>query len=338
MIRRLAILSGGAAIVAGVWACDSLSNPDTNETKTETTARVRGALVGDVPANTRVTVMWRTKQGLTRAADAPVVNGQFTLDLGAPPSGALGAEDVYTPPVQTYDATAQGTESPAVDASIGTQALHLRTEVTGTTGSNLRVGYAGFIVYSDVNGNGQLDFTAPDRADEPVLGGNRELTLVYLKDASNFDLEKRRDRNGALPVNGYNVSWDGGTTGNGPRWFPFEIQLNLLPSGLPSSVCTNAPSWGVVLTDAGTSIQCIDYGVAYEIVTCTTQSPDPNRMCMDPTSPAATVCSTDYGGQLDAGLERHPPPSWPCPLDFDAGPHDLPGIDSGVGDDAGAHQ
>ena len=347
-MKRAFVLAGGLALIAGAWACDSLSNPDKDKdanTTVKTTAKVKGALVGTVPANTHVAVVWRTTQGLTRADDAPVVNGQFTLDLGAPPTGALASEDVYNTPVVTQDAsvpnpTAVADASVGDDASVGFKSLRPQAGLNGTTGSNLLVGYAGFIVYVDTNLNGQLDFAAPDLASDQIIGGDKDITLVYLKDGSNFDLEKRRDNIGTLPGNGYNLSVN---DGRGARWFPFEVQLKLYRTGLPYEVCANTYSI-VVPTDAGTSVRCVDNGVQYDREVCTTQGPSPNSMCADTSiSYAPTGCTTEFGGRLDAGTNEfggathYPPPAdWPCQLDYDAGPPPVETwFDAGPFDDAG---
>lgn len=216
-------------ILASLWACDSLSDPEkTTPSGGPTIARVTGALVGlDAPANARVTVVWRTTTGLAPGADAAIIDGRFTVELGAPPADVLAVGQPASSP-------------PGADASIGTQ-----TVVSGmTTGLPIREGIAGFIVYADTNANARLDLDSSGLPSDTIIGGNAELVLTHFQDGTSFDYEKLRDRTGTLPHEGYNLAWTGGSDGR--RWFPLEnIELELRASKLPDDVCSGLFPVGV---------------------------------------------------------------------------------------------
>jgi hypothetical protein len=184
--------------------------------------------------------------------------------ISSPPSVGSGSANDGTVGVPTStgsnssaDASADPPTSVGIDAGPGpsggssgssggmlpSQAnLHPQTEVSGTTiAAPLSAAVAGFIVYVDGNGNGQLDVVG-DAASSPdtILGGNRDLMLAFLQGGGALDYEKLRDHSGILPAAGYNMVWN-----NQGRWLPLnEVELKLADASakLPSSICPDSSS------------------------------------------------------------------------------------------------
>lgn len=306
-------------LVTGLWACDSLSDPEKNNTTPESTARVMGALQGSVPTNARVAIVWQTRDGLARGADVAVVDGKFSMDLGAPPEAYLfDADDKVGPgggEGDTPDPTTDGLPV-AFDASIGTQ-----TTANGTTtGLALRRGEAGFIVYLDENGNHELDFDENARAVETIVGAEKSLVLTFFADGTTFDYEKLGDGKSA-PHEGYNLYLVG--EGNGQHWFPLDsIQLKVGEASLPISVCgrlVDARGVGGMMVDAGTHTVC-NGGASY-VESC--MAPAENNLCAAYLATVGGSCDASANHDDDCGL--------------DAGLDGGAAIDASVGDyDAGA--
>ncbi|MBX3228697.1 MAG: hypothetical protein KIT84_08595 [Labilithrix sp.] len=241
MIRRTSFFCVLVA-AAGIYACDSLTDPSQSRTPDDAvTSSVSGALVGSVPANTRVALVWRSAQGgvLARGADVAIVDGRFTMELGALP-------DAYFAPLGAIEATVDASVSESVDsggpidASVGTRSLRPRADVGGAiVNERLESAHGGFVAYVDTNGNGQLDFDpATGETTDQILGGNQELMLVFLRKGGALDYERLRDRTGMLPRAGYNLRWSWES-----RWLPLdsvELRLGSEPP-LPYEVCGGLP-------------------------------------------------------------------------------------------------
>lgn len=256
------LLASLLSVPALAFACGGISDPTRQG---ESVATVSGALTGtSVPAGARVALVWRNPAGgVVAGAEAPIVNGQFSMALAPPPdayffsteggsyeglAGSGGSVD--EPPMAGGTAPSPGGGSggavPEEDQSgggtpgSGGGKLGTKTNVSGGITEPMKAAAAGFIVYVDENGNGKLDLEG-DYASSPdtILGGNKELILAYLKGGGQLDYEKLRDKSGILPAAGYNLAWEQG------RWVPLTlVELKLTSSAkLPSPVCA---SWGGV--------------------------------------------------------------------------------------------
>lgn len=249
---RISLLSSSLAVAA--LACGGISDPTRGGT--ENVATVSGALTGtSVPANARVALVYRKiSAGSTGAvasvevgSDVAVVGGKFTMNLSVPSSDyftAIGGHSsrTFTDSEDGTPPSAGSTEAPATESG-GAGAFGVATKlaprdlVGGQITEPITAAMAGFVVYADTNGNGKLDLegqyaSSPDQ----ILGGNRELVLVYLKGGGTLDYEKLRDKSGILPGTGFNLSWTEG------RWFPLTVvELQLSASAqLPSQVCASS--------------------------------------------------------------------------------------------------
>jgi len=251
------------SLAAAAFACGGISDPTLGGT--ENVATISGALTGtSVPANARVALVYRkvttsstgSVASVEVGSDVAVVGGKFTMNLGLPAADYFAAIDGHsikavadsdsTPPSvgsSTPDPAppAGGTSSSGAAGSGVSTKLAPRELVGGQITEPITAAMAGFVVYADTNGNGKLDLegqyaSTPDQ----ILGGNKELVLVYLKGGGTLDYEKLRDRSGILPATGFNLSWTEG------RWLPLnvvELQLSSTAQ-LPSPVCASSYGYG----------------------------------------------------------------------------------------------
>ena len=387
---RFALLSSSVVFTLAAFACGGIADPTRGGEGR--VATVSGALTGiSVPANARVALVYRKVDpstgggaGVEVGSDVPVVNGAFTMNLGvpaaeyfsspegttvsggaAPPSTATPAPDqggVSTPPSSGGGSTSSGGGGfgPATR-------LAPRDIVGGQITEPMTAALAGFVVYADTNGNGKLDLegqyaSSPDQ----ILGGNKELMLVYLKGGGSLDYEKLRDKSGILPATGFNLSWSEG------RWLPLNgVELKLAPmAGLPSAVCSSYSSSGsgsssgdVAIADpappssgggsSGSSsssggtlpyggypsstdpgLICSADGRSFTYSTpsdCGPSAPQPVGLCAGDVY-ETTGCAR--GGYQTSLMPDQPVPAgWPCPLALDGGAADASASDAS---DAGA--
>jgi hypothetical protein len=295
MTRSLFFVSVLALGVA--FGCGSLSNNDSS------LAKVQGTLQGNVPASSRVALVWRQPTGgFLVSHEADVVGGSFSFDLTSPPADSLffqpedpggGSDQPPDQPVPEPGQSSSGAGGGTKGASLAPK-LGLRDTVSGTVSGPMSVAVAGFVLYRDQNGNGKLDLTS-DTADSPdeILGGSDELMLTYLRDGSSLDLEKLRDRAGQLPSRGYNLVWLAKD-----RWLPLvSVDLTLGETRLPDAVCY---AHSVVKSDDG------------NIGSDTVEAPPPAPTEPDPGSSSS-------GGSGSSGSS--PPPGQPYPSPDDPNLH-----------------
>lgn len=239
-------------------ACGGISDP--TKGGEGHVATVSGALTGvAVPANARVALVYRkvttdatgTHGSVEVGSDVAVVGGKFTMSLGIPSDSYFRSTDgssfstgatppstgVVPEPAPVAAGTGGGTStsgSPGAFGAAGSSRLTPQDIVGGSITEPLSAAIAGFVVYADTNGNGQLDLEG-DYASSPdqILGGNKELVLVYLKGGGSLDYEKMRDKSGILPTAGFDLAWTEG------RWLPLnDVELKLNANAqLPSPVC-----------------------------------------------------------------------------------------------------
>jgi hypothetical protein len=260
---------GAAALVSS--ACGGISDPTKGGSEGRV-ATVSGALTGvSVPPNARVALVYRkvlstgpgsaSTSTVVVGSDVAVVDGKFTMNLGAPADDLFtNAENtsvgnVSTPPSTGVDnppppvmAGSSTSGSPGAFGASGAFGLTPRDIVGGEITQPLSAAIAGFVVYADTNGNGQLDLEGEYASStDQILGGNKELVLVYLKGGGSLDYEKLRDKSGILPTPGFDLAWTEG------RWFPLtEVELKLSSNAqLPSPVCQ--PSYDTVSTISDSS-------------------------------------------------------------------------------------
>lgn len=259
--RSAVLLGAAAACMSMAFACGGISDPTKEGEKVAT---VSGALIGtSVPAGARVALVWRTASssstsgGYAVGDDVPVVAGKFTMSLAVPAAAYFSSLDSDTnfgdtpvatdvpPPTRTDDSTGVGSTPGSSSSGSGGKAFHAvvtpKDNVSGTViTAPLSAAVAGFVIYVDTNGNGKLDLTgAYASTTDTVLGGNRDLTLTYLKDGGGLDYEKLRDRSGILPTAGFNLAWISES-----RWVGLNlVELKLdATQGLPYSVCSTSGS------------------------------------------------------------------------------------------------
>lgn len=252
---HVALLLSSALGVA-TFACGGISDPTIGS---ERVATVSGALTGTaVPANARVALVYRKFTAASHAgaptvevaSDTAVVGGKFTMNLTAPSADYFSAVDgksfddsnppqvgdVAAPEPAPAPSGASGGGSSSGGAggfagNVGTQDI-----VSGGITQQMTAAVAGFVVYADSNGNGKLDLegeyaSTPDQ----ILGGNKELVLVFLQDGGALDYEKMRDKSGIVPTAGFNLAWTEG------RWLPLNVvELKLSDTArLPGPVCAS---------------------------------------------------------------------------------------------------
>ena len=224
-------------------------------------ATVSGALTGiTVPANARVALVYRRNTPANASShsvvvvgsDVPVIGGRFTMNLGIPADNLFSAVDAVSdgtsaaPPIaesppsaSAGGAPATGTSTSGSPGAFDAARLAPRDIVGGQITESMTAAVAGFVVYADTNGNGQLDIEGPYASSpDQILGGNEELFLVYLKGGSSLDYEKMRDKSGILPTAGFDLGWTQG------RWLPLtDVELKLSANAqLPSTVCASSSS------------------------------------------------------------------------------------------------
>lgn len=351
-MNRLHLASLFSVLVASGFACGGISDPTRNA---ENVATVSGALTGTtVPAGARVALVWRKASGgVEVGAEAPIVNGQFSMTLGTPPDAYFFATEGNdyeklsggsAAPPSTDPGVPEPAPAPAPAPPSGGGKLSTKTNVSGGITEPMKVAVAGFVVYVDANGNGKLDLQGEYAASpDTILGGNKELFLAYLKGGGQLDYEKLRDKSGILPASGYNLAWDEG------RWLPLslvELKLND-DAKLPNPVCysyggtpansgsgggSGGSSTGNVATpgnDPSPPPPSTDGGAPASYPSPT----DPNLYCSPdgrsysygscppPPPPPVGLCAGDYGQALlpcakeyNAFAGDTPPEGWPCPV------------------------
>jgi hypothetical protein len=244
-VSRLVRSLSACAILGALFGCGGLANPDGS------LATVSGSLKGAAaPAGAHVALVWRSPKGaFVVTNDTPVTNGTFSFDLNGPPDDSLFSQlDTSGSSAQPGSSSASGGSSgsgtapaPPSTGSSGAASygMHFLDTVSGTVSSPLSFAVAGFVVYADKNGNGQLDLTGSN-ADSPdqILGGSSELVLTYLRDGSDLELEKLRDSAGQKPSRGYQLAW----IPKG-RWLPLSsVDLTIGVSSLPNDICGGSSS------------------------------------------------------------------------------------------------
>jgi hypothetical protein len=374
----LSSLVGVSAFVS--TACGGIADP--TKGGEGRVATVSGALTGiTVPANARVALVYRGNTAANATShsvvvvgsDVAVIGGHFTMNLGVPADNLFSAVDAVSdgtsaaPPVaesppsaSAGGAPATGTSTSGSPGAFAAAQLAPRDIVGGQITEAMTAAVAGFVVYADTNGNGQLDLEGPYASSpDQILGGNKELFLVYLKGGGSLDYEKMRDKSGILPTAGFDLAWTQG------RWLPLtDVELKLSANAqLPSTVCASsggvdtvsaAPgivavgkdpsasgggssgsgSGGVSTTSDGGSggtyypspsdpqLKCSADGRSYSYGdnNPTTCNTPPTGLCAGDVYPT-TYCtgSTGYGSALAPGAPV--PDGWPCPTapDFDGG-------------------
>ncbi|WP_394840974.1 hypothetical protein LZC95_28350 [Pendulispora brunnea] len=318
---KLAVIASTAA-GAALLACGGISDPS----RQENTLSLSGALTGsDVPNGAHVALVWKSGAdgSVAVAADAPVVNGQYSLTVETPPDG--------------YFFTDEG----SIGAS-GHDAVKTQSEsVGGQVANPLSRAVAGFLVYVDKNGNGKLDADA-----DTVIGGDHDLSLTCFRGGASLAYEKLRDKTGAVPHPGFNLGWTGG-------WLQFDHADLTLSSNatLPGIVCggvlgrRNFPGDGGFGEDAGGGwadsgrggmvypdrsdprLHCAADGWSCEY----------DAVCPPPAAPslcnrggASEECHGGWGEAVPLG--GPPPAGWPCPIpgrDAGSPPPPPPGRDAG---------
>ncbi|MEA2750104.1 MAG: hypothetical protein QOI41_4247 [Myxococcales bacterium] len=372
------LLSSSIGVTALVSsACGGISDP--TKGGEGRVATVSGALTGiTVPANARVALVYRGNTAANASShsvvvvgsDVPVVGGKFTMNLGVPADDLFSSVDAASvstsaaPPIAEGAPSSTGSSEPSVGTStsgspgaFGAAQIAPRDLVGGQITQPLTAAVAGFVVYADTNGNGQLDLEGPYASStDQILGGNRELFLVYLKGGGSLDYEKMRDKSGILPTAGFDLAWTQG------RWLPLtDVELTLTANAqLPSTVCaasSGAPdtvypspvssasdpagasggssgtsgSAGVSATTDGGSgggyypspsdpqLQCSADGRSYtygDSPTTCTTPPAPTGLCAGDVY-TTTVCAGSTGYGNALPPGAPVPDGWPCPTSTD---------------------
>jgi hypothetical protein len=382
MINRLPLVHAAHAAVlvsslgiAGIasTACGGITDP--TKGGEGRVATVSGALSGiSVPANARVALVYRkvttdavgTHGSVEVGSDVAVIGGKFTMNLGIPADDYFSSTDgsassgvsAAPPSSDVLPAPAPNTGTPGSSTSgspgaFGASQLMPRDIVGGQITEPMSAAIAGFVVYADTNGNGKLDLEG-DYASSPdqILGGNKELTLVYLKGGGSLDYEKMRDKSGILPTAGFDLAWSEG------RWLPLsDVELKLNANAqLPSSVCerwisangsgsgsvssdpsgTNGSSSGPVVTaDGGSagsssgggfpsnypspsdpSLHCSPDGRSYTYgggsSSCPPSPPQPTGLCAGDIYTTVACAGSDGYGNA-LSSDAPVPDGWPCP-------------------------
>ncbi|WP_394829972.1 hypothetical protein [Pendulispora albinea] len=186
-----------------------------------------------LPDGAHVALVWRVGRngGVSVDADAPVIDGHFSLDVSAPPNHYFMTDDDPFP-LGNIPHRPPPVEGPAPKPGFDTDEVSTRT-TGGQVTKPLSRAVAGFLIYVDKNGNGKLD---PDG--DHVVGGDQDIYLTYLRDGGPLTYEKLRDSSGGLPQPGFNLGWIYG------RWFPIEhLELKwTATASLPINVCPSKPN------------------------------------------------------------------------------------------------
>jgi hypothetical protein len=316
--------------LVGLLACGGLSDPN----KSEPVATISGALTGtSVPANARVALVWRKNGGgVWVGADAPVVSGKFSFALnGAPPDDVISPASASAQTGYAGGGTGRTAEPVATPAPAPARIATGQTNVSGSLSKPLSSGVAGFVVYADKNGTGQLDLVGNEASSpDQILGGASELVVAYLQDGTTLDYEKLRDGAAQLPARGYNLMW------TKERWLPLNaVELTLKSNtNLPSAVCSNSTGFGYDTTPTSELPPPMPSGGTGGTTTGIGGYPskgDPRLTCADDGR------AFTYGGDCDESLvdglctsayvrscgdpvsvtrlspyETELPPNWPC--------------------------
>jgi hypothetical protein len=246
-------------------------------------------------------------------------------------------------------------DSGVADSGVEPQAIHPLDDLGGTIGGadgTMESAIAGFVVFVDKNGNGQLDLdpTMLGSSKDEIIGGNAEFIVTYLRGGTSLDFEKLRDKAGQLPAAGINLGWLQG------RWFPTDgVELKLGDNTrLPPLVCTRFDEPGLVCAP-GDSIPCVCFdsdveargtqhcsadGKSITMCDCGTPSTplirpgDPRLHCQadgswsysgDPRCALDRLCDATFsgnsyfGGGCSSSYASSKPPvpvasDWPCPV------------------------
>lgn len=305
--------------VAATLACGSISDPSRTNGSGEV-GTVTGKLSGDAaPANARVALVWRTGEtvGFSVGADAPVVNGTFSLALTEPDPSYFVAYSATNNSEKPSPSTALGnsgdpsasTSPPSTSPTplnVGAQSLRPLDAVSGSISSTpLSAAVAGFVVYVDANGNGTLDLTGSDaNSVDTIIGGNDSLILVDFRDGNALDYEALRDTTGGKPAPGWNLGWSAHD-----RWLGLDmVDLSLsATNALPEAVCSGPSN---VFVTSGSSVAsgtapCSNDGRSYTPYTCTT-------------TPGSGLCGRETVA-CAAGATVTIPPGQPFPSDWACG-------------------
>jgi len=372
MSRRLLLVSAVAVAVG----CGSISNRDS-----ATIAQVSGTLSGSVPSGARVALVWAGKNNTWVVShEAPIVAGAYSLDLTSAPSDDLffspSDGNNARPPDTTVTAPDQGSSSGSGDSTgsvpktggSGKQ-LHTNDVVSGSAGAPpLSAAVAAFVIYVDGNGNGRLDLSGPNaETPDQIVGGSSELMLVYMRDGSNLDFEKLRDKAGQAPTRGYDLFLT-----DKSRWVGLNLaDLTLGTNRMPSNVCgigsiTTGSDIGFASPDqpvpmtGGSSGTGGTTSTGFAWASGNSKAPslehgpypspgDPNLQCSpdgrywsydscrSKSSTPAGLCGYEhpvpcdsYGAQL--GSSQAVPDGWPCNATTTNGSSDGGTFDAGVSD------
>ncbi|HEY8074813.1 MAG TPA: hypothetical protein VIF62_11905 [Labilithrix sp.] len=362
MLRRLSFVFPFMPLALGATlGCGSgISNRD-NPSIATVSGQLSGSTV-DVPAGAKVALVWRspTSGQWVVTAEAAVAGGAFSINLDGAPSDDLffdpsnlgsgsGSGGVYNggsadePPTSGGTATAPSGGSGGGSSSGGSAQVRPMDVASGTVSAPMTVAAAGFLLYVDANGNGKLDIDSNGRTPDTVIGGSRDLALVYLRDGSSLDLEKLRDDTGQLPTRGYDL-----VLVDKRRWLPLNsVDLTLGDDSLPDGLCYMGP------TEVGTAtavadgpetpapapssgypapgdpnLTCSPDGRSYSYSECNPPPPPPvlpgTALCGGNAVEITEPCA---GGGGALGPSDPVPPGWPCPVATDA--------DAGVAMDGG---
>ena len=249
--RAFFLLSSGAGVVALALACGGIKDPNLSVDNVHV-ATISGALTGTAaPSAARVALVWRTGKagGYAVGADVPVEGGRFSMTLDAPPDSYFvdesGDSDPVVAPGKLPAPSGSGSGAPSTgsggadDAGTTTsRSIGIKDTAGGQITAPFTVAVAGFVVYADANGNGQLDIAAGGTSVDTLLGGNSELFIADLRGGGSLDYEKLRDKSGILPAQGFNLAW------TQERWLPLdEVELKLTSTPhLPAPVCSSGGS------------------------------------------------------------------------------------------------
>ena len=396
MRRTFLASSLGVSFVGLAVACGGINDPTIGKTPSAKVATISGALTGTgAPTGAHVALVWRTGKdgGYAVGADAPVVDGKFTLVLETPPdgyfmdetgssatvsapgessppsagtSGSTGSSGTGGPTVTDDGGTAgsSGGSTSGSGSSSGTGGRSLIPKITpsDTAGGQIApaftVAVAGFVVWSDANGNGVLDLSGATVASpDKLLGGNSELFIADLRGGGALDYEKLRDKSGILPTEGFNLVWTQG------RWLPLnEVELKLTTSipKLASPVCGGSSSatpstvgnsggtigggssggsssgstgngaygswFGPFPSPTDPLLRCSPDGRSWTYDRCPTPPPPPPEGLCSSGVTFDEPCASDFESLV---VGANPPADWPCPTA-------ITGSDAGAPSDAAA--